>query len=471
MFPSPRILCGAFGLLLAAGASPLAAQSVYDLIAEQSRTAFTVQGAGARAMGTGGAFIAVADDATAVSFNPAGLAQLLQPEVSMSGQAFTRQERLLGFSSQNPLDPTTLENSSSTDHWSGPSFFSFTLPWKHDAHNWTFQLSYQRIFDFRLCADRTFTATPTGGGSPGTITQLVNQKGGVDLYSIGLGGELSSRILAGASINVWNGAWSFGSLSRRVDSGTDTFDSLISQSNAFRGLNANLGLIWRLDWLKLGLVYRSPFNAQYTTSDAYTSTDPQTGLLDQTSTPSQVLTIRWPETFGYGLAVRPMPRLLLTTDWSYTPWSRTTFAPSGSPYDQLNFFDLLINTRTPNVTDWHAGTEWVAWLGDSVVVPIRAGCFREPQPIVDTQTGAQRVYRGWTAGFGIKMGAWTLDAAFKETRSERYASRLDADAPTGGVVTYALGTEELDEHRVFLSLICQLDGEKVRRALGWLVGD
>src|SRR5690554_2893241 len=41
-----------------------------------------VVGSGARALGMGGAFIAVADDATAASWNPGGLTQLERPEVS-----------------------------------------------------------------------------------------------------------------------------------------------------------------------------------------------------------------------------------------------------------------------------------------------------------------------------------------------------------------------------------------------------
>ena len=39
-------------------------------------------GSGARALGMGGAFIAVADDATAASWNPGGLIQLETPEIS-----------------------------------------------------------------------------------------------------------------------------------------------------------------------------------------------------------------------------------------------------------------------------------------------------------------------------------------------------------------------------------------------------
>src|SRR5437763_1120257 len=51
-------------------------------------------GSGARAQGMGGAFIAVADDATAASWNPGGLIQLERPEFSVVGEAFSRREAL-----------------------------------------------------------------------------------------------------------------------------------------------------------------------------------------------------------------------------------------------------------------------------------------------------------------------------------------------------------------------------------------
>jgi hypothetical protein len=46
---------------------------------------------GARSMGFGGAFVALADDATAAFANPAGLVQLLRPEVSVEGRPPHRQ--------------------------------------------------------------------------------------------------------------------------------------------------------------------------------------------------------------------------------------------------------------------------------------------------------------------------------------------------------------------------------------------
>ena len=49
-------------------------------------------GSGARAIGMGGAFIGVADDATAASWNPAGLIQLERPELSVVGAYTSRRE-------------------------------------------------------------------------------------------------------------------------------------------------------------------------------------------------------------------------------------------------------------------------------------------------------------------------------------------------------------------------------------------
>ena len=63
------------GLLLSASA--FAQQTVVPL-------QFSFSDPGARSMGFGGAFVGLADDATAAIANPAGLAQLIKPEVSFA---------------------------------------------------------------------------------------------------------------------------------------------------------------------------------------------------------------------------------------------------------------------------------------------------------------------------------------------------------------------------------------------------
>ncbi len=435
--------------------------AMFQLLAEQSRTAFTIQGAGARAIGTGGAFIAVADDATAVSYNPAGLAQLLRPEFSLVGEGVTRDLSLTGFQGQPPNQDTTFSDTWSKNTHARPTFASFAVPWKHDGLNRTFLVSYQRLFDANFANASAYQGAASGGSTIQDVSQQVNQSGGFDLYSVAMGAELSERILVGASLNYWLGRTGFSSSSTSTTSGVGLpFSSVLSQSDVFRGINANLGLIWRSRYVNLGVVYRTPFTASYDSTDSYASINPATftPVAQATETDTKV---KWPETLGFGVGVHPNSRLLVSFDSSHTPWSHATYS-SG-----LNWFDYQNPTVTRNTTDLHAGTEWIAYVGDSVVVPLRAGVFREPQPVVDVVTGAQRVLQGWTAGFGVKFADLTFDLAYKYAHDVRYVSRFNTDAPVGGVAATGLGYEGLTERSFYLSVIYQLDPDLVRRALAW----
>ena len=68
--------------------------SAQVILGTEIPSSFNPVGSGARALGMGGAFIAVADDATAASWNPGALMQLDKPEVSIVGAGFIRDEDL-----------------------------------------------------------------------------------------------------------------------------------------------------------------------------------------------------------------------------------------------------------------------------------------------------------------------------------------------------------------------------------------
>jgi hypothetical protein len=96
---------------------------------------FSFTNPGARSMGLGGAFAALADDATAAFANPAGLVQLLEPEVSLEGRMwsydtpFVSGGRASGAPTGIGLDTVSgpLFGTSSVD-FSGLSFLSFVYP-------------------------------------------------------------------------------------------------------------------------------------------------------------------------------------------------------------------------------------------------------------------------------------------------------------------------------------------------------
>ena len=102
-------------------------------------------GSGARALGQGGAFIAVVDDATAASWNPAGLIQLERLEASIVGSyLITDQEFSLG---NYPLGfGDTLDNE---DVGRGDvNFLSAAYPFRFLRKNFVAAINYHQVMDF-----------------------------------------------------------------------------------------------------------------------------------------------------------------------------------------------------------------------------------------------------------------------------------------------------------------------------------
>ena len=100
-------------------------------------------GSGARALGFAGAFVAIADDATAASWNPAGLVQLERPEISaVFRYSYTKNDH-------TSSDPDFLvdENDYSSE---GINYMSAAIPYFFESadRKAVFSLNYQEAYDF-----------------------------------------------------------------------------------------------------------------------------------------------------------------------------------------------------------------------------------------------------------------------------------------------------------------------------------
>lgn len=98
-------------------------------------------GSGARALGQAGAFTAVADDATAASWNPGGLVQLERPEVSFVFRARRETDR------HDSSDPGYRTDDDTFDSVA-LNYLSAVLPFRIFDRNAVCSLNYQEVFDF-----------------------------------------------------------------------------------------------------------------------------------------------------------------------------------------------------------------------------------------------------------------------------------------------------------------------------------
>ncbi len=98
-------------------------------------------GSGARALGMGGAFIAIADDATAASWNPGGLFQLESPEISFVVDYFHRIE-------DNTFGTSPKASGDQTVYRAGINHLSVAYPFYGWNRKMVVSVNYQTLFDF-----------------------------------------------------------------------------------------------------------------------------------------------------------------------------------------------------------------------------------------------------------------------------------------------------------------------------------
>ena len=120
-------------------------------------------GSGARALGQSGAFTAVADDATAASWNPAGLTQLESPEVSAVYRFSFRKDE---HESVNEDLLTDSDSYASKEL----NYLSAVYPFLLEDRNAVVSLNYQEVYDFT----QEFSASFSGDNQE-SIDSLINQ--------------------------------------------------------------------------------------------------------------------------------------------------------------------------------------------------------------------------------------------------------------------------------------------------------
>ena len=157
-----------------------------------------VVGSGARALGMGSAFIAIADDATAASWNPGGLTQLERPELSL---VYSYKSNTENFSSSSRRG-LNFENTVNVDEINYASFV-YPIPWTFGGRNLVVSLNILKQYDFDRDLDFRFNevAAAAGGVVNRGESYRYRSRGGLSSLSPAFGFEITDKLSMGV---VWN---------------------------------------------------------------------------------------------------------------------------------------------------------------------------------------------------------------------------------------------------------------------------
>lgn len=403
---SRRNLAAAIAIALAFGNT-----TVQALTDEEGTSAiqFNFNNPGARSRAMGGAFLALADDATAAYTNPAGLPQLSRREMSFEW-------RQTNFSTPHLASgradfPTRANYERADSSVAGPSFVSAVFPlgkvslalFRHDNANFNTRFGY---------------VSPPDGS-------LYPFESNVDLsdivYGVSAGYALNDRWQIGAGLNLHD---------FEIDSETVrtlNSDEYLSTHQVQRGSDRSLGYTVGLrflatDRLAIGASYRSAPRLTYEAIASTVGLDGTESVFLRKPSDFDV-----PDAYGIGLNYRFSDAFAVGFDINRVRYSQLTRRISsvfGDPGSEFEFFDVE-NLRIKDGTELHLGGEYVL-VDRKVPLSLRAGAWIDPEhnlrkpalasewadsanaAIFSHRTGAQM---HWSLGAGLAFERFSIDVA------------------------------------------------------------
>lgn len=385
-------------------------------------------GVGARAMGMGGAYVGVADDYSAMYWNPAGLGQLnrMEMNVGFSHNKVTNTADFLGVRSKSE-DTFTRLNS-----------IGLTIPIPTYQGSLVFGFGYNKVTDFdnrfeiegyneKWAAYPDYFYQTAEDFQRTTVEDNVYQKqsiieqGSMNHFSFAGSFEIQQNFFLGATLNFISGKDDYG-----MEFSEDDINNLhnvyqeydennmenISDLNYweyrqsivsdFSAANLKIGALYRYgSMLRLGATVKTPttYKIKETWADSW---DEYYDSGDTFNVPEESGTtqykIRTPYSFGFGASMKVL-NFLFSAGADFEDWSQAQFLTdppvSGQTRTQTN---ARIQKDFKSVTRLRAGAEMYIPL---VRARVRAGYFQDPSPYRYTDVRPDKAYL--TAGASLMM--------------------------------------------------------------------
>ena len=362
---------------------------------------------GSRALSMGGAFVGLADDFSAIFWNPAGIAQFKNKYFGFYGtdlipsSTYKMNAIVPGVGSVNLVDAKSV-----TKHYlSGMGAY------------------YHPITENLVAGFGVYVPSGLGANWDGTDFQNIslkksydwNSKVGTLTFAPALAYQISDMVMIGAALNINYGMFDIAMHAGKAQLGTSVFDlGQYEESLTGWGIGATLGVLVKpSDMLSIGATLRTPSTIKFD-GKASISNLGLVGLNSSSDLKREVTSPLW---LAGGIAFKPIERLTLTADVQYTNWNKIQEV-EGNYVDP--FWKLLMNQAGKDVMEmyWKDAIQF-RFGGEyqlNQTLALRAGFYHDPAPAPERTMNVlipSYTFNVLTLGLGYKIGGLQIDAAFE----------------------------------------------------------
>jgi long-chain fatty acid transport protein len=363
---------------------------------------------GTRALSMGGAFVGLADDFSAIYWNPAGIANF--------------QKRYLGFYGTDVIPSATYFSQAPTEI----GLVTLVDAKSMTKHYLSGMLTYYQPINERLVAG-VGVYIPSGLGSAwdgedftavtANTAYLWESRIGLVTISPAIGYKVNDQVSIGATFNINYGMFNLkrwaGTMELPDPTGTFDLGQYEDDQNGW-GFGATFGVLVKAnDMLSFGATVRTPSKVHFSGTSAISNLT----LLGYKEMSDSERDITWPWWIAGGVAFRPMDDLIVTADLQWTQWSaldeiETKFKDSA--------WSLFMVGSGKNITPLHwkdalqirFGAEYMLYQN----VGLRAGYYYDPAPAPDKTLNILLPsfdFNVLTLGIGYDLGGVVLDFGFE----------------------------------------------------------
>lgn len=410
----------AFAVLLIIGITPVGAQSNQDIAFADFQ--FNRSLPGARSLGMGGAFVALAHDATAAFANPAGLIKLRRPEISLEGRSWTatsrfvERGRITGAPTGIGIDQGDFVLEEVEGETEGLSFASYVHPLP--ARRLAFGLFHHVLADYHiaLASQGVFTGSsliPRFGPYLASTELKVTMTGASLAHEFrGCWQENTSCLRLGVTL----GQYELDLLSRtRVfpdpppdGKGLSDFRGPLGPSAITEGDDTDFAIM-------VGLLWES--DGRWTVGAAYRM-GPGFDIQERVFSPLRDARLKLPDQFAVGVSVEAFEGFFVSFQYDRVKYSALR---------EENGFEVF---EIPDANEYRLGLEKVFFSSDRPGAPqyiLRAGAWLDPDHRIRFQGEPtqlldqfRQAYFGlpldddehYSVGGGIHLGRFQLDAGY-----------------------------------------------------------
>jgi long-subunit fatty acid transport protein len=364
-------------------------------------------------MGMGGAFIGVADDATAASWNPAGLIQLERPEISAVYSYYGREESYT--SDVHPESEGTNSMSSSS-----LNYLSIAYPFQWLKKNMIITLNYQRMYDFNKDIGFDYNWNIDSEMLKDHIH--FEQEGGLKTISPAFAVQITPWFYVGMTFNIWEDIFGHNGWEEKYHSSPtgmingNPVDMKIDYKDryTFSGYNMHFGFLWNINSMfTLGGVYKTEFTAdvkrklKFNQSQTFSTLPPEYSSESHT-VHREDMELDMPDSYGIGLAVRFSDNFTAAIDVYRTEWGKYILTDEDGHQTRPITGEPKNKASVKPTHQVRLGGEYL-FIKETTVIPVRAGIFYDPEP----SENYPEDYYGCSVGSGFKWKNLLVDAAYQ----------------------------------------------------------